>query len=132
MVGDQVWQDDAAGVWLPTHRRGLGYVFQEASLFPHLSVHDNIHYGLRRTPVARQRVALVSGKHGGRFDEMVHICELLPDIMPEARARLDKAMAGIEQAFDANRLAHLLDKRDTLLALASTGDKLTEGATGAA
>jgi len=57
-VNGHVWQDDASRCWLPTHRRGLGYVFQEASLFPHLSVHDNIHYGLRRTPAARQRVAL--------------------------------------------------------------------------
>lgn len=57
-VNGHVWQDDASRCWLPTHRRGLGYVFQEACLFPHLSVHDNIHYGLRRTPVARQRVAL--------------------------------------------------------------------------
>ena len=57
-VNGDVWQDDATRHWLPTHERALGYVFQEASLFPHLSVHDNIHYGLRRTPAARQRVDL--------------------------------------------------------------------------
>ena len=33
VVGGEVWQDDAARVFLPTHRRALGYVFQEASLF---------------------------------------------------------------------------------------------------
>lgn len=42
------WQDDAAGVFIPTHQRALGYVFQEASLFPHLSVQGNLNYGLRR------------------------------------------------------------------------------------
>ncbi|MDO8790158.1 MAG: molybdenum ABC transporter ATP-binding protein [Sulfuritalea sp.] len=42
-----VWQDDAT--WLPTHRRPLGYVFQEASLFPHLSVRGNLDYGMKRT-----------------------------------------------------------------------------------
>ena len=57
-VNGEVWQDDASRHWLPTHQRALGYVFQEASLFPHLSAHDNIHYGLRRTPAARQRVDL--------------------------------------------------------------------------
>src|SRR5690606_30027892 len=36
LVDGEVWQD--AGRWLPTHRRPLGYVFQEASLFEHLSV----------------------------------------------------------------------------------------------
>lgn len=57
-VNGERWQDDTSGHWLPTHQRALGYVFQEASLFPHLSAHDNIRYGLRRTPATRQRVQL--------------------------------------------------------------------------
>ena len=57
-VNGDTWQDDATRHWLPTHQRALGYVFQEASLFPHLTAEANIRYGLRRTPVARQRVAL--------------------------------------------------------------------------
>ena len=44
----QVWQDDAGGVWVPPHRRPLGYVFQEASLFSHLDVRGNLDYGRRR------------------------------------------------------------------------------------
>ena len=58
VVNGEVWQDDATRQWLPTHQRALGYVFQEASLFPHLTAEGNIRYGLRRTPAARQRVAL--------------------------------------------------------------------------
>ena len=58
MIGDQVWQDDGAGVWLPTHRRALGYVFQEASLFSHLSVQGNLDFGLRRVPAPERRIAL--------------------------------------------------------------------------
>ncbi len=42
------WQDDANGVFMPTHLRKLGYVFQDASLFPHLNVAQNIDYGRRR------------------------------------------------------------------------------------
>lgn len=42
--------DTGAGVWLPPHRRRLGYVFQEARLFPHLSVHQNLTYGARFAP----------------------------------------------------------------------------------
>jgi molybdate transport system ATP-binding protein len=41
-----VWQDERR--WLPPHRRPVGYVFQEASLFPHLSVLGNLRYALRR------------------------------------------------------------------------------------
>ncbi|MEJ2591503.1 MAG: molybdenum ABC transporter ATP-binding protein [Candidatus Thiodiazotropha sp.] len=51
-INDAVWQDGTR--FVPTHRRPLGYVFQEASLFPHLSVRRNLEYGLRRVP-ARER-----------------------------------------------------------------------------
>ena len=57
-VNGQLWQDDAMRHWLPTHRRALGYVFQEASLFTHLTVRGNLDYGLRRTPAARRKVQL--------------------------------------------------------------------------
>ncbi|MEG2049049.1 MAG: molybdenum ABC transporter ATP-binding protein [Comamonas sp.] len=71
-VNGAVWQDDAAQHWLPTHQRALGYVFQEASLFPHLTAEGNIRYGLRRTPAARQRVALE------QVIELLGIAPLLP------------------------------------------------------
>lgn len=47
-VGGTVWQDDDAGVFRKPNQRPLGYVFQEASLFPHLSVQGNLMYGARR------------------------------------------------------------------------------------
>ena len=57
-VNGTLWQDDAAGLWLPTHQRQLGYVFQEASLFAHLNVLRNMQYGLQRLPPAQRRVSL--------------------------------------------------------------------------
>ena len=51
VVGDECWQDDEAGIFLPTYRRNLGYVFQEASLFPHLNVEKNLRFGLERTAI---------------------------------------------------------------------------------
>jgi beta-N-acetylhexosaminidase len=68
----------------------------------------------------------------GRLDEMRAIADMLPEITEAARARLDRAMALPVPAFDADRLAYLLDKRDQLLALADTSTKLTGGTTGAA
>lgn len=47
-IGDETWQDDARGVFVPTWRRSLGYVFQEPSLFAHLDVRGNVEFGLRR------------------------------------------------------------------------------------
>ncbi|NDW05730.1 molybdenum ABC transporter ATP-binding protein [Jiella pacifica] len=47
LVAGQTWQDGSH--FLPTHRRALGYVFQEASLFSHLTVDCNLVYGARRS-----------------------------------------------------------------------------------
>ena len=55
-VGRALWQDEQ--VFLPTHRRSLGYVFQEPSLFAHLDVRGNIEYGLRRLPRSARRPSL--------------------------------------------------------------------------
>ena len=53
-VGDVIWQDEKH--FVPTHRRSIGYVFQEASLFEQLNVKDNIEYGFKRSIDADQSV----------------------------------------------------------------------------
>ncbi|MEW6646570.1 MAG: molybdenum ABC transporter ATP-binding protein [Pseudomonadota bacterium] len=55
-VDGAVWQDGRH--FLPTYRRPLGYVFQEASLFPHLSARGNLEYGMKRVRDAMARSAL--------------------------------------------------------------------------
>ncbi|MGY2314859.1 molybdenum ABC transporter ATP-binding protein [Pseudomonas sp. SDO5522_S412] len=64
-INDEVWQDSRKGLFVPPHKRALGYVFQEASLFPHLSVLANLEFGLKRIPRQQRRV------------EMSHATELL-------------------------------------------------------
>jgi len=54
-IGNEVWQDAANGIFVPTHRRALGYVFQEASLFPHLNVRANLEFGMKRVPRSERR-----------------------------------------------------------------------------
>jgi molybdate transport system ATP-binding protein len=54
-LGDEVWQDDSQGIYVPAHRRALGYVFQEASLFAHLSVRANLEFGYKRVPIAQRK-----------------------------------------------------------------------------
>jgi molybdate transport system ATP-binding protein len=65
VIAGDVWQD-RDGAFLPTHRRPLGYVFQEASLFPHLSVRRNLMFGAPRGDgeAAEGRIA---------FDEVVEL-----------------------------------------------------------
>jgi molybdate transport system ATP-binding protein len=56
VVAGEVWQDESSFV-LP-HQRAVGFVFQDAALFDHLSVRGNLDYGQRRIPRAQARPAL--------------------------------------------------------------------------
>ena len=53
-IGDEIWQDDQRDLFVPTWERELGYVFQEASLFDHLDVRNNLEYGLKRLRLQRE------------------------------------------------------------------------------
>jgi molybdate transport system ATP-binding protein len=47
-VGTSIWLDTPQKICIPTWQRPLGYVFQESSLLPHLSVTENLNFGLKR------------------------------------------------------------------------------------
>src|SRR5438445_6108622 len=70
VVDGLVLTDTELGVRLPTHRRRIGYVFQEGRLFPHLSVRQNLLYGRWFAPP-------VDRKGGGRAGEVDQIVDLL-------------------------------------------------------
>ncbi len=52
IVDGQTLVDTERGVFVPKHRRRLGYVFQDSRLFPHLSVRQNLLYGRWFAPAA--------------------------------------------------------------------------------
>lgn len=56
IVNGDSWQDDSFS--LATHKRSIGYVFQEAHLFPHLNVKKNLSYGLSRVKPNDRKVSL--------------------------------------------------------------------------
>jgi molybdate transport system ATP-binding protein len=49
-LGEATWLDSARNVWVPPHRRPVGYMFQDLRLFPHLDVAGNLGYAARRRP----------------------------------------------------------------------------------
>ena len=76
-LGGVLWQNAASGVFVPTWKRALGYVFQEASLLEHLNVRQNLVLGLRGGRAAAaaragldEAVALLG--IGGLLDRQAH------------------------------------------------------------
>jgi molybdate transport system ATP-binding protein len=71
----ECWQDETRKWFMPAHQRACGYVFQESSLFPHLSVRRNLEYGWKRVPAPARRVV---------FDDTVELLGVGPllDRMP--------------------------------------------------
>ena len=100
-VGDAVWQDE--NHFTPAHQRGIGYVFQEASLFPHLSVQGNIDYGLRRIPKDQRRVAVE------RTIEMLGIGTLL-ERQPSQLSGGEKQRVAIARALAVSPKILLMDE----------------------
>jgi molybdate transport system ATP-binding protein len=57
-LGERTLDDPAANIRVPPHRRDIGLVFQDARLFPHLTVRGNLGYALKRAPQDRPAVDL--------------------------------------------------------------------------
>ncbi|MGV7220307.1 MAG: molybdenum ABC transporter ATP-binding protein [Nitrospinales bacterium] len=56
--GSKVWQDESGGIFIPPHQRSIGTVFQEARLFPHLTVKENLLFGFKRTPPEKRKIPI--------------------------------------------------------------------------
>ncbi|QTR47811.1 molybdenum ABC transporter ATP-binding protein [Thiothrix litoralis] len=75
-VRGKLWQDSKQAVFLPTWKRPLGYVFQEANLFPHLNVRKNLEYGRKRAFFIRQPDGL---EQAVELLGISHLLERLPE-----------------------------------------------------
>ena len=62
----EVYADTAAGVAVPAWRRDVGYVAQDYALFPHLTVAENVAFGLKRTSARAGRDRIAGGRGPGR------------------------------------------------------------------
>jgi molybdate transport system ATP-binding protein len=75
-INGSIWQDSEHDLFLPTHKRPLGYVFQEANLFSHLTVRDNLHYGLKRI---KQNSGTVKLEQAIELLGIGHLMERMPE-----------------------------------------------------
>lgn len=124
-LGDMTWQS-SAGFTAP-HRRSVALVFQEASLFPHLDVQQNLAFALRRVPVSGQRFSL------GQIVDLLDLSTLLsrrPETLSGGEQRrvaigralasspsvllLDEPLVGLDQARKAEILPYLVKAQKQL------------------
>jgi molybdate transport system ATP-binding protein len=102
-VNGNIWQDSKRKLFVSTHKRPLGYVFQEANLFPHLTVAENLQFGLKR--IAKKSVGI----------ELTQVLELLGighllARMPEHLSGGERQRVAIARALALNPELLLMDE----------------------
>ena len=143
-IGPVVWQDE--GTWQPPHARRSGYVFQQPSLLPHMTVRDNLEFAKRRQGPRGLTVAKAAGLLGiesllqrrpdrlsGGESQRVALARALvlgPDLLlldepvsaldPEARLTVLRHLVALRAAWEAPMIyvSHDLDE------VARVGDHL--------
>ena len=109
-VNGDVWQSASSN--RPVHQRPLAYVFQETSLFPHLSVRRNLNYGYRRVAVSQRRI---------EFDQAVEWLGLahLLERMPQKLSGGERQRVAIARALLTSPKLLLMDEPLSALDLTS-------------
>lgn len=102
-INGTTWQDSDNKLFLPTHKRSLGYVFQEANLFAHLTVLDNLCYGLKRVG---------QNAKTAKFDQIIELLGIahLLERLPERLSGGERQRVAIARALVLNPDILLMDE----------------------
>jgi len=124
-IDGETLDDTAAKIHVPPHRRRIGYVFQDARLFPHLDVRQNLDYGRRMNhltddPAARTRITEMldighlldrrPGKLSGGERQRVALGRAL--LSKPRLLLLDEPLGSLDEGRRAEILPYLIRLRD--------------------
>jgi molybdate transport system ATP-binding protein len=150
-INDHVLFDPRAGVEIPTAERDLGVVFQDARLFPHLTVRENLRYGmprgataqafddvvqlLRLSALLKRRPGQLSGGQGRRVaigrallrqPRALLLDEPLANLHREARVEVLEHLHGLKRTFALTTIL-VSPNPDEVMALADQVARIEDG-----
>jgi molybdate transport system ATP-binding protein len=108
-IGENIWQDTKQGIYVPTWQRPLGYVFQESSLLPHLSVAENLNFGLKRVLKSANSAPTAANKALQASIELLGIGGLLQR-MPDELSGGERQRVAIARAIAMQPQLLLMDE----------------------
>ena len=118
-LGETVWRDTQLGIRVPVRRRGVGLVFQDASLFPHMTLAQNVAYAAADQALAEELLGLFGIAHlAGAFPATMSGGERQRGAICQALARrprallLDEPFSALDAATRLALRAQLLEVRD--------------------